>query len=801
MGMMKAQARRLLPARLPPLPRVKLGWELYLFAGIALVALGLRLWELGGRTMHYDESLHVHYAWRLAVGEGYSHSPWMHGPFQVHLTALIFKIFSDSDFTARFGYALFGSALVFLPYFLRAYLGRTGAVVTSIMLTLSPSLLYMSRFGRNEILMAFFAVALLALMWRYLNEGKDRYLYMASAVLALTFASKETSYIVVVIFAGTLFLLSLAELIPLVLGRIRLSDLRGAPAFLILLVTLSLPQWSALASIPLGGLGLALEHEGVGETGLPVLGPPFILFPLVGLPAAANGVITAAIVALPLAAVVFTKRGRRWKRWLLPLAALAALAYAFVAIPEGSVPRGYLLAFVVLTATLIASAVIGLMWRWKVWLICAGIFYLIWTLLYTSVFGVFVQNHGYCPNDLGATFDTLCSQFGGVFTGSWQGLGYWLAQQDVARGQQPTYYHLMTLSIYEFLPLLFGAAAVIYYLKKGDLFGQVLSLWALLTFLAYTISAEKMPWLVVNMAVPLILLAGKFIGDIIDRIRWRRVLRTPQSALLLLTPLALLAGAYLLKGSLNRGGIDSWQEWGVLGAMVAIVAASAYLVKRARPRVGLTLAGLGTAALMLGFSTYVAFQASYRYDDSRLEMLVYAQGSADIGDMVDVLDSGVIDPGEGQRVVDVDYDMWYPFNWYVRHEQKDGALTFQRYKIESEGGGHECNPLDDPPSTRVFFVEGFCANQYSSTLVGYDKSGPFRNLIWFPEDYKRRGADRGPGGESLPEQFKKDTVFVVKNLVSKGFWESSVDYFLFRGLGNAWGPPAFYVYTSPDTPS
>ena len=268
MGMMKAQARRLLP-----LPRVKLGWELYLFAGLALVALGLRVWELGGRTMHYDESLHLHYAWRLAVGEGYSHSPWMHGPFQVNLTALIFKMFSDSDFTARFGYALFGSALVFLPYFLRTYLGRTGAVLTAIMLALSPSLLYMSRFGRNEILMAFFAVALLTLMWRYLNEGKDRYLYMASAVLALTFASKETSYIVVAIFAGTLFLLSLAELIPLVLGRIRLSEMRGAPAFLILLVTMSLPQWSALASIPLGGLGLELESVGVGENGAAGAGP------------------------------------------------------------------------------------------------------------------------------------------------------------------------------------------------------------------------------------------------------------------------------------------------------------------------------------------------------------------------------------------------------------------------------------------------------------------------------------------------------------------------------------------------
>ena len=169
---MAAQTKTLLAQGTRFLLSYRPGRELYVFALLALAALGLRLWELDGRAMHYDESLHVHYAWRMSIGEGYSHSPWMHGPFQVHLVAFIFKIFSDSDFTARLGYALFGSALVFLPYFLRNYLGRMGAIVTSVLLALSPSMLYFSRFGRNEILMAVFALALLILMWRYLNEGK-----------------------------------------------------------------------------------------------------------------------------------------------------------------------------------------------------------------------------------------------------------------------------------------------------------------------------------------------------------------------------------------------------------------------------------------------------------------------------------------------------------------------------------------------------------------------------------------------------------------------------------------------------
>src|SRR5919106_45468 len=189
-----------------------LGWLEASFLLLVLAALGMRLWELDGRAMHYDEAIHVHYAWRLANLEEYIHAPWMHGPFQIEFTALIMRLLGDSDFTARLGYVLFGSALVGLPYFLRDHLGRTGALLTGVMLALSPVLLYFSRFGRNDIIMAFWATALLVLMWRYAHEGRKRYLYLASAVLAFMFATKETAYFVALIFGGLAFLLALPQL-------------------------------------------------------------------------------------------------------------------------------------------------------------------------------------------------------------------------------------------------------------------------------------------------------------------------------------------------------------------------------------------------------------------------------------------------------------------------------------------------------------------------------------------------------------------------------------------------------------
>jgi hypothetical protein len=123
-------ALRVMQVRIRP----RFGWLEASFLGLVLLALGIRLWELDRRVIHYDEAIHVYYAWRLSNLEEYIHAPWMHGPFQIEFTALIFRLFGDTDFTARLGYVLFGTALVGLPYFLRDYLGRLGALLAGMML-------------------------------------------------------------------------------------------------------------------------------------------------------------------------------------------------------------------------------------------------------------------------------------------------------------------------------------------------------------------------------------------------------------------------------------------------------------------------------------------------------------------------------------------------------------------------------------------------------------------------------------------------------------------------------------------
>ena len=72
----------------------RLEWGVY--ASLVLVALAMRLYDLGGRAVHHDESLHGYFAYQMFVGGGYDHNPLMHGMFLFHSIATSFFLFGDS---------------------------------------------------------------------------------------------------------------------------------------------------------------------------------------------------------------------------------------------------------------------------------------------------------------------------------------------------------------------------------------------------------------------------------------------------------------------------------------------------------------------------------------------------------------------------------------------------------------------------------------------------------------------------------------------------------------------------------
>ena len=136
-------------------------------------------------------------------------------------------------------------------------------------------MLYFSRFSRNDILMAVWTLGLVVVMWRYLDERKNRYLYVGSGLLALAFATKESAYIITFILGMYLFVALAARSWPAIrdgvaigqvsppaavwrlvagawaagLRALRVSRVSGPGAFLGLLFTLSLPMGAALVGL------------------------------------------------------------------------------------------------------------------------------------------------------------------------------------------------------------------------------------------------------------------------------------------------------------------------------------------------------------------------------------------------------------------------------------------------------------------------------------------------------------------------------------------------------------------------
>ncbi len=145
--------------------------------------------------MSHDENTHVYYSWRLFQGEGFSHDPLMHGPLQFHMIALSYFMFGDNDFTARIPAALCGVLMIAFIWKFRRYLGRSGAIVAAILLTISPYMFYYARYARNEAYVALFCVISIWAVLRYLETGQAKYTYWITVSFVLHFTSKETAFI------------------------------------------------------------------------------------------------------------------------------------------------------------------------------------------------------------------------------------------------------------------------------------------------------------------------------------------------------------------------------------------------------------------------------------------------------------------------------------------------------------------------------------------------------------------------------------------------------------------------------
>ncbi|HKY53353.1 MAG TPA: flippase activity-associated protein Agl23, partial [Anaerolineales bacterium] len=523
--------------------------EIAIFAGIILLAIITRFYDLGTRVMSHDESLHTYFSWLLYRGQGYQHTPMMHGPWQFHLIALSYFLFGASDFTARIPAALFSIATIWMTWYWRRYLGTWGAIIAALMMVISPYMLFYGRYVREDVYAGFSGVLLLYSILRYFESGRSKYLFLVTIALIIHFLDKESSFI----YAFQAFLFLAIYFIARVTRRPWEDNSGLYRAFIIALAV-------AVVFVAIGGgIALANRHTETlqsGETAAPV-NPEEGAAPVEvqsDSPSGATILIGLAVVALA-AAAFFLLRGLGWERirqersfdlmiligtLVMPMAIPFPIKWLesrlHVAIPTDSASvasltqRDFLYMGVFIGVFFAISIAVGMFWN-RDWWKYAALFWGAFTIFYTTVF----------------------TNGPGFFTGLLGSLGYWLVQQGVERGSQPEYYYvLVQIPIYEFLPAIGSIVAIAIGLTKlfgqrqaepeedveiesrsesdaesnaesrdesifGLFFGQAVW-WVFTSILAFTIAGERMPWLTYHMAWPMILLAGWGIGQIIESV-------------------------------------------------------------------------------------------------------------------------------------------------------------------------------------------------------------------------------------------------------------------------------------------
>jgi len=708
----------------PALPAVT--YEIMLFAILMLAAVFTRFYDLGARVMSHDESLHTYFSWLLYRGQGYQHSPMMHGPFQFHIIALTYFLFGVSDFTARIPAALFSIATVWMAWYWRRYLGKSGALIAALLLLISPYMLYYGRYVRNEAFVAFSGVLMLYAMLRYLEEGQNKHLHMYTAALMLHFASKETAYI----YAA----LALLFLAILFLAQVTRQVWEGhAAEYRKFVVALAI----GLLLFVLGGGMLMYQRQGsvlsATETAAPA-NPSAATSPLS--PTLASGPSPALFLVLLgmlglATAAYFLLKGYGWEQLrslrvfdllmlsgMLVLPLLTAFAIKFLepwlhaTIPTDAASLSTLSSrdiFVmgILTVLMFAlSAGVGVLWKRDLWWKLALTFWIPFTVLYTTFF----------------------TNSGGFFTGVIGSLGYWIVQQGVQRGSQPWYYYLLVqIPMYEFLPALGTVLAIALGLRhlthqrntgeeetnlveaisaaetqgepstpaeaetphkaaEGEnmtfLLFNLLAWWSIGSLLAFSYAGERMPWLTVHITWPMILFTGWAIGYLLDTTDWQELRQRRLFLVLGLTVVFLTSAANALLALLGPlppfQGKDLAQLQATANFLLPFGVAlasgyglntllrdwNAHHIRRTFTLVSFVLLAVLTAR--------AAFRAAYIEYDNATEFLVYAHGATPIKEVMAQAEE-ISRRTTGGMGVAIAYDasapdtgVSWPFVWYLR---------------------------------------------------------------------------------------------------------------------------------------
>lgn len=703
-----AGLERLLSARLA------INWEVAAYAAILFAAFALRFWDLGSRALHHDESIHAQWSWGLLQGN-YNHSPVFHGPFYYHIQGLVFFLFGASDYTSRVSAAIFGTALVALPLLMRRRLGAAGTLAAVALIAFSPTLVYYSRFFREDIYMGAFTLLMVVAMWRYIDEGRQRWLFVFAAGFTGNVLTKEGSFLA---FAVFLVYLDVYLANQLAVRTLAARELDTLPRRILLTVGFAPWAWIVAAIWPFAA---PLRRNLDWGDDLPRGGDVLLLLGTFTLPLLTPVSRTVFLEKLGL----IEKDRLSWEKSL-----------------QGAVAtRDAIALFGLFAVTTSIAAFAGLQWKPRVW----GIAFAASAFVYLSL------------------MTSLWTNLDGLISGPWGSLDYWYSQQDAHRGDQPWFYYYMLMPAYEFLPLVLVIGGAWWSVVRGDAFSRFLVVWLIGIWGALSWGAEKMPWLNVHIALPACILAAWTVQRAWQswsgRVASRKTVATLGST-------ALLAAGGLALVAFLPGGL----AFHLLRGAVALAVVAGVLF--AAWPLGRSATAFVTVAAVIGALTFFSLRTMvmvvYERGDVPKDLLIYTQSSPQLKDVADQINALAAASGQGYNLpiaVDTADSFAWPWAWYLRDFKSVSYADF------SNGP-----PAGNFSVMLVAFGNVGRAQDYaaSNSSVQYGSPQRYPHRWWYDETYKyAMSVDNGQAclsrsGNCGP--FRLETWKVIGNGIFGGGW-------------------------------
>lgn len=497
----------------------------FVFILIICIAFFLRFYHLDERVFHHDEAAVGYFTYKLFNDGVYSYDPSFHGPFMYYATSEIYRHLKDTIYASRLLPAIFGASMIFLLFPLRRYLGKTGLVLAAFFFALSPSFLYYSRFYREDIFISFFTLLALVCAVKYAEAfdedrrsvSKLNLFFMAGIAISVlivinrfdyAFQSKAIEYTI-----SSILLLFLVLLV-LYIMKSGVEDIR---------------TWYSIERI------FYLAVGGISISSIAALKE--------------NAYIIMALIALFLF-MYFIR-----EKWYIGLIERLKKPDKELIIPVAEMI--FLVVVIIVVFSLFYSgnlldiagmkdAVIKALSHWYEMHRIQRMggpyyFYVPIIALYelpVFVFGILGMFYYGCR-------DRKKEKLLAVLLVYWVivDLMYLIAQYfPWAEKFLPTTY--VQSSIIIFLPLLIIGIIGVVYIKNR--FIGFLVFWALSNFFVYSYVQEKVPWLVLNPLLPLILIASAYLGEILPGLKIRSAAGSAVVIFLIISSVFLVHSSLLL---------------------------------------------------------------------------------------------------------------------------------------------------------------------------------------------------------------------------------------------------------------